>query len=54
VGLVRVRQCGQDTAEYGLIIATMAIVVLLATNAFGNQILAWFQNLAAHVTTTGT
>jgi Flp pilus assembly pilin Flp len=45
---------GQDVVEYGLLIATIAIVVLLATQAFGNQITAWFGALSGRITTTGT
>ncbi|MCA1645319.1 MAG: Flp family type IVb pilin [Chloroflexi bacterium] len=45
---------GQDVVEYGLLIATIAIVVLLATQAFGTQITAWFGRLSGHITTTAT
>ena len=45
---------GQDVVEYGLLIATIAIVVLVATSAFGTQISAWFQRLAGRITTTAT
>jgi Flp pilus assembly pilin Flp len=45
---------GQDVVEYGLLIATIAIVVLLATAAFGTNIGAWFNTLAGRITTTGT
>ena len=45
---------GQDIVEYGLLIATIAIVVLLAANAFGQMIDAWFGTLAGRITTTGT
>jgi Flp pilus assembly pilin Flp len=45
---------GQDIVEYGLIIATIALVVLLGTLAFGNQIGPWFEHLAGRITTTGT
>jgi Flp pilus assembly pilin Flp len=45
---------GQDVVEYGLLIATIAIVVLVATAAFGTQIAAWFGVLAGHITTTAT
>ena len=44
----------QNVVEYGLIIATIAVVVLLATIAFGNEIRPWFQVLAGRVTTVGT
>ena len=45
---------GQDVVEYGLLIATIAIVVLLATAAFGQNIGLWFNTLAGRITTTGT
>src|SRR5690349_13525182 len=45
---------GQDVVEYGLLIATIAIVVLLATAAFGASIGAWFNTLGGRITTTGT
>jgi len=45
---------GQDVVEYGLLIATIAIVVLIGVGIFGNNINAWFQNLAARITTVGT
>ena len=45
---------GQDVVEYGLLIATIAIVVLVATSAFGTQISAWFNRLAGRITTTAT
>ena len=45
---------GQDVVEYGLLIATIAIVVLVSTAAFGAQIGGWFQGLAGRITTTGT
>jgi pilus assembly protein Flp/PilA len=45
---------GQDVVEYGLLIATIAIVVLAAVGLFGSQIATWFNSLAQRVTTTGT
>jgi Flp pilus assembly pilin Flp len=45
---------GQDVVEYGLLIATIAIVVLVATSAFGTAINAWFGRLAGRITTTAT
>lgn len=45
---------GQDVVEYGLLIATIAIVVLIGVGIFGSNINAWFQNLAGRITTTGT
>jgi pilus assembly protein Flp/PilA len=47
-------ESGQDVVEYGLLIATIAIVVLIGVGIFGNNINAWFQNLAGRITTTGT
>ena len=40
--------------EYGLLIATIVLVVLLAIMAFGHLIEPWFAGLAGRVTTTGT
>jgi len=51
-GLVR-DESGQDVVEYGLIVATIAVVVLISTMAFGNQIRPWFEHLAGMITTTG-
>ena len=45
---------GQDVVEYGLLIATIAIVVLIGVGFFGSQINVWFGNLAARITTVGT
>ena len=42
---------GQDVVEYGLLIATIAIVVLVGISFFGNNITAWFQTLATRITT---
>jgi pilus assembly protein Flp/PilA len=47
-------ESGQDVVEYGLLIATIAIVVLIATAAFGSNIGTWFNTLAGRITTTGT
>lgn len=44
------RQDSQDAAEYALIIATVAVVVLLGTTAFGGLIEAWFSALIRVVT----
>jgi pilus assembly protein Flp/PilA len=45
---------GQDVVEYGLLIATIAIVVLVGVGIFGQNIQSWFKNLAARITTVGT
>ena len=50
----RARESAQDVVEYGLMIGTIAIIVLLATMAFGNRIQPWFEQLAGRITTTGT
>ena len=47
-------ESGQDVVEYGMIIATIAVVVLLGVTAFGTQIEPWFRMLAGRITTTGT
>ena len=47
-------ETGQDAVEFGLLLATVAIVVLIGTMAFGNQISPWFERLAARITTAGT
>jgi Flp pilus assembly pilin Flp len=47
-------QRAQDVVEYGLIIGTIAVIVLIATVAFGNRIEPWFIQLAGRVTTAGT
>jgi pilus assembly protein Flp/PilA len=44
----------QDVVEYGLLIATIAIIVLIGVGIFGGNINAWFQSLAARITTVGT
>jgi Flp pilus assembly pilin Flp len=48
------KQRAQDVVEYGLIIGTIAVMVLLATIAFGAQIQPWFAHLAGRITTVGT
>jgi pilus assembly protein Flp/PilA len=47
-------EAGQDVVEYGLLIATIAVVVLIGITAFGNQIQPWFASLAGRITTVGT
>ena len=42
---------GQDVVEYGLLVATIGLVVLIGTQAFGTQIQGWFSTLASRVTT---
>ena len=38
----------------GVLIATIAIVVLIGIGIFGGSINSWFQTLAGRITTTGT
>jgi Flp pilus assembly pilin Flp len=45
---------GQDVVEYGMLIATIAMVVLLGVATFGQQVEPWFRQLAGHITTVGT
>ena len=45
---------GQNVVETGMLVATIAIVVLVGINAFGTQIMPWFAQLAGRITTTGT
>ena len=40
--------------EYGLMLASIVIVVLLGVSAFGRQIEPWFASLAGLITTVGT
>jgi pilus assembly protein Flp/PilA len=47
-------ESGQDVVEYGLLIATIAIIVLIGVGIFGSNINAWFQSLAGRITTVGT
>jgi Flp pilus assembly pilin Flp len=53
-GQVPGRERGQDVVEYGIIIATIAVVVLLGVTTFGSEITPWFSQLAGHITTVGT
>jgi Flp pilus assembly pilin Flp len=46
---------GQDVVEYGLLVATIGLVVLVGTAAFGNAISGWFGSLSTSITShTGT
>jgi len=47
----RLRDKGQDVLEYGLLLATIVIVVLIGITAFGQQIEPWFASLAGRITT---
>jgi Flp pilus assembly pilin Flp len=54
VAKLATHEAGQDVVEYGLLIATIAVVVLIGITAFGAQIEPWFAQLAGRITTTGT
>jgi len=40
---------GQDLAEYALLVALIAFVVILGVTTFGENLLAFFQGIAATV-----
>ncbi len=42
---------GQDVVEYGLLVATIGLVVLAGTAAFGQHISTWFGTLSNRITT---
>jgi Flp pilus assembly pilin Flp len=44
------KQTSQDAVEYALILATLALVVLLGTGAFGSLVEVWFAALIRVVT----
>jgi len=52
--ILAVNQRAQNVVEYGIILATIALVVLLGVITFGNQITPWFAQLVVHITTVGT
>ena len=43
----------QSTVEYGLLIATIALVVVLGVMSFGHLVEPSFASLAGHITTVG-
>jgi Flp pilus assembly pilin Flp len=47
------RQHAQDVIEYGIIVATIAVIILLGVTAFGHQIEPWFAQLAGRITAIG-
>jgi Flp pilus assembly pilin Flp len=49
-----VSERSQNVVEYGILIATIVLVVLLVVTAFGNEIEPWFAQLGGHITTVGT
>jgi Flp pilus assembly pilin Flp len=44
----------QNTVEYGLIIGSIVVVVLLGMTAFGQLIKPWFASLGGRIITIGT
>ena len=50
----RLRDRAQNVVEYGLILASIAMVVLLGVAKFGSVIGPWFAVLAGRITTVGT
>jgi Flp pilus assembly pilin Flp len=42
---------GQSTVEYGLILATVALLVLMGLPLFGGTLRQWFELLASRITT---
>ena len=40
---------GQDLAEYGMLVALIAVVVLIGVTAFGTDLQTFFTGLAARV-----
>lgn len=51
--VVRSRQRAQDLVEYGVAIAVVAVVVLVAMQAFGTGIAAFFTRLLGHFSGLG-
>ena len=52
--MTKVRGKGQNVVEYGLLIGSIVVVVLLGVGKFGSLIEPWFAALAGHITTVGT
>jgi Flp pilus assembly pilin Flp len=48
------RASGQNVVEYGLLMASIVVVVLIGVTAFGNLIQPWFISLTGRITTIGT
>ncbi len=44
---------GQDLVEYGLLVASIAVVVLMGVTAFGAMLGPWFNRLAVTIAATG-
>jgi len=48
------REKSQNVVEYGLLIVSIVVVVLLGVAKFGTVIEPWFASLAGRITTVGT
>ena len=44
------RRQGQDSVEYGLLMATIVVFVLLVISRFGERVAAWLTQVFDHVT----
>jgi pilus assembly protein Flp/PilA len=40
---------GQDLTEYGMLVAFIAFIVLVGVQAFGNNLLTWWNSVADQV-----
>jgi Flp pilus assembly pilin Flp len=45
------RDSGQNVVEYGLLMASIVVIVLIGITSFGNLIQPWFVALAGRITT---
>jgi Flp pilus assembly pilin Flp len=48
------RRRAQDTVEYGLLVATVALVALIGALTFGPTLERWLELLAGRIATVGT
>jgi len=48
------RDKAQNVVEYGLLVASIVVVVLIGVAKFGALIEPWFAALAGRITTVGT
>jgi Flp pilus assembly pilin Flp len=46
-------QCGRDLVDYGLIIATVVLVVLIGLRAYSDLIRVWYAALPGGITAVG-
>jgi Flp pilus assembly pilin Flp len=46
------RRAAQNTLEYGMLIAAIAVIVLLGVSAFGHLVQPWLIALAMRITTS--